>query len=645
LIYLSECFKFMKTHVSPNIITMKKFVLITWLTFSFSFLMLAQTTISFDEATKWTAGSAALGSFASDHTYVDGVFSATGGPALRQATAAQDGFPGALGTYAWRLRDASVSWVITIASGGVADFSVKIRRWDGTPSPAYVLSYSVDEGGNWTEVAQINNETLGATSDWKLFSGIVNSGNLNTKIKLQSTGTTERIMVDDFTWNAYSSAPDVSFEGVKSFFPADDASNVPTDVLYGHLQLSFNEGVSFGAGSIYLRKTSDNTIVRTYNSGSGNWQYGTDGYRTLLLALDHELAASTAYHITIDDDAIVDRAAAPNAFAGIEDATTWNFTTGTSNSITAIADVQTPTGSDDASPMVESKVKVRGVVMFRNNSGFFVQDSDSPYSGIYAYVSGSSVAVGDLVEVYGTIVEYNSFTEFSPVEFIRPISSGNATYLPIEISGEFSEAYESMLVKLANVKVSSVGFVTNKEFTVSDLGEPATKSWTIDDWLYAMSIAPASGSQYESITGMLNHNLGVYKLAPRNVNDFVSLPTAIGVVESDLQSVSYVNGTLVVVSTIDVQSTEIVTLSGSTTAMSMNASTNTGDSDPNGEKGKEIVIPAKAASIGNVQSLSVDRGALITSRIALKQKLASGIYLVKVSLVNGSVLTGKILVR
>jgi hypothetical protein len=294
--------------------------------------------------------------------------------------------------------------------------------------------------------------------------------------------------------------------------------------------------------------------------------------------------------------------------------------------------------------MVGSKVKVRGVVMFRNSSGFFLQDSDSPYSGIYAYISASNVAVGDIVEVYGTIFEFNSFTEFSPVEFIRPISSGNATYLPVEISGEFSEAYESMLVKIANVKVSSEGFITGKEFAVSDLAEPATKSWTIDDWLYSLSIAPASGSQYESITGMLNHNQGVYKLAPRSINDYVSVPTAIGEVESDMQSVSYINETLVVVSTVDVQSAEIVTLAGRTATMPMYAP-NAVANDPNGEKGKEIVIPAKAASIGNVQSLSVDRGVPISTRIPLKQKLTSGIYLVKVTLVNGSVLTGKILVR
>ena len=167
-----------------------------------------QTTINFDDAAKWTAGSAALGSYASDHTYIDGVFSATGGPALRNGTATQDGFPGALGTYSWRLRDVNtVDWRITISSGGVSTFSVKVRRWDGTPSPDFNLEYSTDGGTDWTLVAVINNSSLDNSSDWKTFNGTINSENINIIIRFKANGTTERIMVDDFTWTGFGDIP------------------------------------------------------------------------------------------------------------------------------------------------------------------------------------------------------------------------------------------------------------------------------------------------------------------------------------------------------------------------------------------------------------------------------------------------------
>ncbi len=165
-----------------------------------------QTTINFDDAEKWTAGSAAITSYASDHTYVDGVFSATGGPALRNTTSAQDGYPGAIGTYAWRLENnTSVDWRITIASGGVSTFSVDLRRWDGSPSPAFNLEYSTNGGTNWTLVSAINNTTLDNSSAWKTFNGTINNANANILIRLVATGSTERIMVDNFVWTGYSS--------------------------------------------------------------------------------------------------------------------------------------------------------------------------------------------------------------------------------------------------------------------------------------------------------------------------------------------------------------------------------------------------------------------------------------------------------
>ncbi|MCB5296024.1 MAG: hypothetical protein LHW52_05705, partial [Candidatus Cloacimonetes bacterium] len=62
---------------------MKKLVFLFTLSLLLVSMAWGQTTINFDDAGKWAAGSAAIGSYASDHVYTDGVFSATGGPALR----------------------------------------------------------------------------------------------------------------------------------------------------------------------------------------------------------------------------------------------------------------------------------------------------------------------------------------------------------------------------------------------------------------------------------------------------------------------------------------------------------------------------------------------------------------------------------
>jgi hypothetical protein len=175
----------------------------------------SQTLINFDDAAKWTAGSGGLTSYAVNHQYVDGAFSATGGPALRGGTTLQDGFPQGNGTYAWRLQDiATVDWRMTIATGGVGDFSVAVRRWDGSPSPNYNLEYSIDGGSTWEFVVLIDNAALDNSSDWKTFSGTINSDNDNILIRFKANGTTERVMIDDFYWEPYGATspnPTVTF--------------------------------------------------------------------------------------------------------------------------------------------------------------------------------------------------------------------------------------------------------------------------------------------------------------------------------------------------------------------------------------------------------------------------------------------------
>ncbi|MDD3281877.1 MAG: hypothetical protein PHY41_00145, partial [Candidatus Cloacimonetes bacterium] len=71
---------------------MKKLIFLFILSLLMVGMAWGQTTINFDDPAKWTAGSASFASYASDHIYTDGVFSATGGPALRNTNSVQDGY-------------------------------------------------------------------------------------------------------------------------------------------------------------------------------------------------------------------------------------------------------------------------------------------------------------------------------------------------------------------------------------------------------------------------------------------------------------------------------------------------------------------------------------------------------------------------
>jgi PKD repeat protein len=196
---------------------MRKNILLALTLFTTSLVCIenkAQTTINFDDATKWTAGSTSITSYAINHSYSDGVFSSTALPALRNSIAVQDLVAGANGTYSWRLRDTDTSeWNCTIASGGVSTFSMAIRRWDAAPSTDFTIEYSIDLGSTWNFVSTINNTSLDGLSEWKTFTGTINSSNNDIKIRIIANGPTERIMIDDFYWEPFGVAlPTVSFD-------------------------------------------------------------------------------------------------------------------------------------------------------------------------------------------------------------------------------------------------------------------------------------------------------------------------------------------------------------------------------------------------------------------------------------------------
>lgn len=184
---------------------MKKIAFITFVML-FSMASWGQTTVNLDNAANWIQdGSTALTSYG-NHTYSETGITIEGTNVLRNTTSVQDGFPGALGTYSMRIGNTAVSKiVITVSSGGVSSFSIKVRRWDGSPIPNYSVKFSTDTGINWTSLTNIDGALL-TSSDWFIYSGSINDGSNNIKIEIANSGTTERIMIDDFTWTGYSSS-------------------------------------------------------------------------------------------------------------------------------------------------------------------------------------------------------------------------------------------------------------------------------------------------------------------------------------------------------------------------------------------------------------------------------------------------------
>ena len=112
---------------------------------------------------------------------------------------------------------------------------------------------------------------------------------------------------------------DVAAPTVSSLYPSDGATNAATGLS---LSITFSENVVKGAGDIILKKSSDNSVVETIPVTDAKVSIAG---AVATIAPDVILAANTGYYVQVAAGAFKD--AADNPYAGIANATDWNFTT------------------------------------------------------------------------------------------------------------------------------------------------------------------------------------------------------------------------------------------------------------------------------------------------------------------------------
>ena len=187
--------------------------------------------------------------------------------------------------------------------------------------------------------------------------------------------------------------------------------------------------------------------------------------------------------------------------------------------ITVIASVGTLTiaeiqGQADSSPYLNQYVSTSGYVMAKNANGFFLQDAEAAWSGIWVLDFGAAnTSLGDEVEVSGQVLEYYNLTELDITGGSSNIlSSNNTLFNPILIT-EATEAYESVLVKVAGVC----------DGLPNEYGEWTLSGITIDDYFYGDdwgggAFNPEIGNEY-TITGPLNYAYSLFRVNPRDDDD------------------------------------------------------------------------------------------------------------------------------
>ena len=217
-------------------------------------------------------------------------------------------------------------------------------------------------------------------------------------------------------------------------------------------------------------------------------------------------------------------------------------------------DIQYSTSGDGVSPYQGEVVRVQAVVTGTNffsgssstNFGFFLSDpSGGAWSGIFVYNQTYSPAVGDIVDITGTVSEYYGFTELTSISAYQVMSVSNPLPAPALIStvtlGSVAtgEQWESVLVKVQNANVVSTPS-TYQEFNVND----GSGNCQVDNQFFPFGHTwdgISIGNSYNEIIGIVDYAYSTYGLQPRDMTDMhegiTSLSLNVGNVTASLQDV------------------------------------------------------------------------------------------------------------
>ena len=186
--------------------------------------------------------------------------------------------------------------------------------------------------GTWTHVGNLNFVSPVSSSTAAALNGNLDANsrtitytitNLNIGVgeeimlrwtDLNEEGSDDGLAVDNL--NVEANPNDVTPPAIVTLSPVSGASSVPSSFT---AVITFDEAVVEGSGNIYLRRTSDQSIVQTITLASVTTSNNTASFA--VSGLQH----STSYYFEIDEGAFKDESG--NSF-GISGNQVWSFTTG-----------------------------------------------------------------------------------------------------------------------------------------------------------------------------------------------------------------------------------------------------------------------------------------------------------------------------
>ena len=170
-------------------------------------------------------------------------------------------------------------------------------------------------------------------------------------------------------------------------------------------------------------------------------------------------------------------------------------------------------GEVDDSPYIGQVVTTSGIVTAVGPTGFFIQDGEGPWTGLWVYENTLLPAQGDEVSVTGTVDEYFNNTELGSVTAVDVLSSGNSLPNPVVVATNEvnQEQYEAVLLRVENA------VCTNPDLGFGEIElDDASGACRVDDLFY---LFPAQEGAVYNVTGPTYFSFGFYKLCPQDADD------------------------------------------------------------------------------------------------------------------------------
>ena len=239
----------------------------------------------------------------------------------------------------------------------------------------------------------------------------------------------------------------------------------------------------------------------SYNTVSANWtqysqqvtaEYDTTGAQ-FILSVRNTVAGSG--HVEVDSVRIFIAAPMPTPDVSIHD-------------------IQFTTNPNGDSPLVGQMVNTGGIVTAAYASGYWLQNGNGAWSGIYVFDNANAPAVGDSVTLTASVEEYFNMTQLSSVSNYTAVSSGNPVLVAgISTADANLEDWEGQLVQVTMANCVNDDVAGN--FGQWQVDDGSGFVW-VDDLLYAFT--PTLNTIYD-VTGPMSYSFSERKIEPRDMND------------------------------------------------------------------------------------------------------------------------------